>query len=677
MKSMKKTVGALLLLLAALCTARAQDKISEHAVLLIVGDDTTTVGEFTRMHAKNAKQMQGVSYQQSLREYLELYVNFRLKVKAAVDAGYDTVKYIQDELQNYREQAAEPYMMYSELKERLVLEAYDHFGYDVHARHILFALSENAAPADTLKAYKLAMAVRDSILKGADFAEMAYRHSDEIVRRKKRGASSFTGREGDLGYFTSFGMVYPFEEAVYNMKINEVSKPVRTRFGYHIIQLLDKQKALGKVSIAHILVKETSADTTEGAKAAVKDKIDEAYDRLERGDAFEATARYYSEDAATADKGGLLPEFTVSRMMPEVVEAIYTLKPGTYSKPIHTRLGWQIIYLYNATGVETLETLRPEIEYRIRTNRDVRAEMPLQSFAHKLMREYGIKENHEVLSTFFKTLLTDEVLKGRWVYDSTNAYYKKTLFVYDGKSVPLSDFASYIVENQRSVPDGTREMVGRRMYELYRNSYAFQDEIMKLDKKYPEFKELMDEYRDGIYLFEMMNEQVWAKASLDTVGLERFFEANKARYMWPKKADAVLVIYDVREAATDKVGKWIQKAYASGKTDVAQLQKEADKKFGVGAVRVEEGRYAPGESMFLDRIAWEEGVSNDILSGESLKAFAIIRGIIPEKQKKLEEVRGIVITDYQNYLDANWIKELKARYPVLINETLFRMLNGR
>lgn len=672
---MKKIGVSILLSFAAICLVRAQ--VSDSDVLLIVGDDTTTVGEFTRMHAKNARQTQGLSYQQSLREYLELYVNFRLKVKAAEDAGFDTVSAIQGELRNYRAQAAEPYMLDADLKERLVLEAYDHFCYDIHARHILFALSENAEPADTLKAYKLAMSVRDSILKGADFAQMAYRHSDEIVRRKKRGPVTFTGREGDLGYFTSFGMVYPFEQAVYNMKIGEISKPVRTRFGYHIIQLLDKEKALGKVSIAHILVKETAADTTEGAKAAVKDKIDEAYDRLEQGDGFEATARYYSEDAATVEQGGLLPEFTVNRMMPELVEVIYGMEPGTYSKPIHTRLGWQIIYLYNATGIESLDVLRPEIEYRIRTNRDARAEMPLQSFAHKLMREYGIKENPEVLSTFFKTLLTDDVLKGHWAYDSTNALYKKTLFVYDGKSVPLGDFARYVAEKQRATTDGTKEMVVRKMYELYKNSYAFQDEILKLDKKYPEFKDLMDEYRDGIYLFEMMNEQVWSKASLDTAGLEAFYEANKANYMWPKKADAVLVIYDVREAETDKVRKWITKAYASGKTDAVKLQIEADKKFGTGAVRVEEGQYAPGESMFLDRISWEEGVSNDILSGESLKAFAIIRDIIPEKQKKLEEVRGLVITDYQNYLDTQWIKELKARYPVLINETLFRRLNGR
>ncbi|MDE5605737.1 MAG: peptidylprolyl isomerase, partial [Bacteroidales bacterium] len=344
MKNMKKIGVSILLSFAAFCMVQAQ--VSDDDVLLIVGGDTTTVGEFTRMHAKNAKQTQGLSYQQSLREYLELYVNFRLKVKAAEDAGFDTVPAMQEELRNYRAQAAEPYMLDADLKERLVREAYDHFGYDIHARHILFALSENADPADTLKVYRLAMSVRDSILKGADFAQMAYRHSDEVLRRMKRGPIAFTGREGDLGYFTSFGMVYPFEQAVYNMKVGEISKPVRTRFGYHIIQLLDKQKALGKVSIGHILVKETAADTTEGAKAAVKDKIDEAYDRLEQGDAFEATARYYSEDAATADKGGLLPEFTVNRMMPEVVEVIYGMKLGTYSKPIHTRLGWQILYLY-------------------------------------------------------------------------------------------------------------------------------------------------------------------------------------------------------------------------------------------------------------------------------------------------------------------------------------------
>lgn len=670
---MKKMMLGVALLLAAVSV---QAQVSDNDVLLIVGDDTTTVGEFARMHAKNAKQTQLVSYQQSLRDYMDLYVNFRLKVKAAEDAGFDTVGYVQEELHNYRAQAAEPYMMDSELKERLVREAYDHFGYDVRARHILFSLPEHAEPADTLKVYRLAMAVRDSILKGADFAEMAYRHSDEIARRRKRGTTVFTGREGDLGYFTAFGMVYPFEQAVYNMKVGEISKPVRTRFGYHIIQLLDKQKALGKVSIAHILVKETAADTTEGAKAAVKDKIDEAYDRLEQGDAFEMVARRYSEDAATADYGGGLPEFVVSRMIPEIVGAVYGMKPGTYSKPIHTRLGWQIIYLYNTSGIDGLEVLRPDIEYRISSNRDMRAEMPLQSFAHRLMREYGMKENPAVLSQFIKNLVTDDIVKGRWVFDSTDNLYAKTLFVYDGKNVPLREFARYVAEKQR-MSHGSKDFVVRKMYDAYKNAYAFQHELLKLDVKYPEFKDLMTEYRDGVYLFEMMNDRVWSKASQDTVGLEKFYEEHKADYMWPEKADAVLVIYDVREAATEKVRKWINKAYATGKTDAGQLQAEADKKFGKGAVRVEEGLYAPGESMFLDRIAWEEGVSNDILSGESLKAFAVIRGIIPEKQKKLEEVRGLVITDYQNYLDKTWIEELKARYPVLINETVFRQLNGR
>lgn len=324
-----------------------------------------------------------------------------------------------------------------------------------------------------------------------------------------------------------------------------------------------------------------------------------------------------------------------------------------------------------------METLRPDIDYRISSNRDLRAEMPLQSFAYRLMRENNMKENEAVLSQFLKTLLTDDIIKGHWVFDSTNKLYDKTLFVYDGKNVPLRDFGRYVAKNQRATPNMTKESIGRKLYHNYKNTYSFQDEMLKLDEKYPEFKELMEEYRDGIYLFEMMNNRVWAKASQDTVGLEAFYEAHKANYMWPKKADAVLVIYDVREASTDKVRKWINKAYAAGKTEAAVLQAEADKKFGQGAIRVEEGVYAPGESKFLDRIVWEEGISNDILSGESLKAFAIIRGLIPEKQKKLEEVRGLVITDYQNYLDGEWIKELRERYPVLINETVFRQLNGR
>ena len=673
MTSIQK-IGLGVALLFSVAALHAQSSL-DNEILLIIGNDTTTVGEFKRMHEKNAKQTQAVSYQQSLRDYMQLYANFRLKVKAAQDAGYDTVKRIQEELHNYRVQAAEPYMMDAELKERLVKEAYEHTNYDIHARHILFAVEENAHPEDTLEAYKLAMAVRDSLLKGADFAEMAYRHSDEVTRRRKRGPVAFTGREGDLGYFTAFGMVYPFEKAVYNMKVGEISKPVRTRFGYHIIQLLDRQKALGKVSIAHILVKETAADTTEGAKAAVKDKIDEAYYRLQQGDAFEATARKYSEDAATADKGGLLAEFTVNRMMPEVVKMVYGLRPNTYSRPFKTRVGWQIIYLYNTTGVDDLETLRPDIEYRINRERDLRAEMPLQSFANRLMKEYHMKENHDVLDFFLKTLLSDDLLKGRWVFDSTNPAYNKTLFVYDGKNVPLRELGRYVAEKQRG-GTGTKENLGRGLYNSYKNTYAFQDELLKLDKKYPDFKELMNEYRDGIYLFEMMNEQVWSKASLDTVGLIKFYEANKANYKWPSKADAVMMVYDVRDVDSDKLNKWAEKAYSSGKTDIEQLRTEADKKFGAGKVKIEEGTYAPGENMFLNRVPWKEGFYGNLLSGESLKACTMIRAILPERQKKLEEARGLVITDYQAYLDNEWIKTLRTRYPVLIDETLLRKLNG-
>lgn len=667
MKRIFITVSLILLSVAAMA------QITDNSVLLVVEKDTTTRGEFKKLYDKNAQQTNGFASKQSIEEYLQLYLNFRLKVQDAISAGYDTNDVVQRELNTYRVQAAEPYMIDQKMKDALIAEAYSHMQYDVRARHILLSVLPEASAADTLAAYKKAMDIRDKIIKGADFAKMAYEYSDDkpAIPRRSKKAKTFTGREGDLGYFTAFGMAYPFEAAVYGLKKGELSNPVRTKYGYHIIQLMDKQPALGKVNMANVVVMETAADSTQGAKDAVKDKIDEAYDLLQKGGSFENVAKRYSEDASAA-RGGYVQEFTVDRMFPDIIAALYNLKIDEYSKPIHTSFGWFIVKLLSKSGVGSLESALPDIEYRINRDRELRAVMPLKSFAEKLWSDNNLKENPSVL-TQFKAIVTDSILKGRWKFDSTQSIYKKALFTYANVNVPLSEFGKFIVENQKAIRS-TKDKEVDRLYESFKITHSFHDEIFKLDLKYPEFKALMREYKDGVYLFDVMNEKVWAKASIDTVGLEKFFENNKRNYKWSKEAEATIISYDVQNISTEKVKKVLTKAYSAGVTRKEELQAFFAKKIGDGMVLIEEGKFPVGANSLLDKVEWKEGLSGDIISGETTKGFAIIHSIIPEKQKELNEIRGVVITDYQAFLDAAWIKELRAKYSITINNDVLKSL---
>lgn len=648
--------------------------ITDESVMLVVGKDTTTRGKFIKTYLQNSISGRDSKLdRKDLENYLQMYINFRLKVEAAKDASYDTVTYLRDELEHYKNELADPYLVDQETLENLYKEIYDNMHYDVNVRHILLPLPMYSSPEDTLSVYNRAVSIRDQILKGADFADMVIRYSADY--RKRPGVEmEKTGREGELGYFSSMSMVYPFEKAVYSMKVGEISMPVRTKFGYHLIQLLDKKLALGKVGASHIMVMyQNPADRNDTARDA-KALIEQAYAELQQGADFGEVAKKYSDDKYSAARGGSLGVFNVNRMVPEVVAPLYGLQVGSYSKPVESRFGWHIVRLDSKTGVNSYEDEKHNIEYSVK-NDDERSALAMKALEKKLLEEYPAEVDLKLLKKV-RSILPDTITRSTVPLDSASDpdFYASTLVKYRDYKMSVYealDLAKGLTDRRLMVPyvDGWFN----EMIENCKGAAAIRHRMHILEDLYPEYKELVEEYKDGIYLFDINNREVWAKAIVDSAGLEVYYEQNKDKYMSERKVVAVICSYDVTKAETKDVRKLVSKAAKKG-WSVAQIRKEADSRFGSGVIRVDSAAYAAGENVFMDNVEWKKGLTKDILSGTSKKAFAIIEDIEEPRQRDLEEVRGTVVSDYQGYLELQWLKELKEKYPVTVSEDVFESL---
>ena len=355
----------LLTIATVLLVAGAGAQSSDPVVMEVAGKKITRsefMKEFmTSVGDRLAKNPQtpAAEKRQALEEYVELFANFRAKLADAYALGFDTTEALRAELNTYRAELAAPYLIDSAALERILHEAYERNHYSLHAAHILLYLPPDASAEDSAKTYNQIMELRNRIMDGEDFFAV----SADVVRQQRPGAP-VRPNEGDLGYFTAFDMVYPFENAAYALKVGEVSMPVRTRFGYHLIKLLDKVQMTGKCDIAHIWL--NSRDTLTR-----RDEIDVCYRRLERGEDF-ATVALRSDDRTTRDNGGLMTDAPLSNLPPEYVEVAQHLKDGEYSKPFFTQYGWHIIKLIRHDTLAPYESMVPY--YKQRMSRDQRGD---------------------------------------------------------------------------------------------------------------------------------------------------------------------------------------------------------------------------------------------------------------------------------------------------------------
>ncbi len=617
-------------------------------VLLKIDDEVVTRSEFEAIFKKNNRD--SVITKADLDEYLELFINFKLKVKAAEELGMDTMPQFKRELAGYREQLSKPYLADKAMTDSLVMEAFNRMKSEVKASHILIKLDPDPSPEDTAAAYKEIMALKKQLDRdGSDFDSMAKLKSQDPSAKQN---------SGNLGYFTALQMVYPFENIVYKTPVGKVGGPVRTQYGYHLVKVTDKRDARGQVRVAHIMILAEEGDP-EDLAATNKRRADELYERLENGEDFVELAKKFSDDRSSSAKGGELPAFGSSKMVAEFEEAAFDLKEvGELSKPIKSPYGWHIIKLLERIPPQPYKEVEKELSNKIA--RDSRSNVSKESFIAKRKAEYGFKEDRSELKPFYAALDTS-YYSGRWQPSSKLEKSNKVLFTLDKKEFRQSDFLSFLQSRMRArrsvVPIKT--MVNDS-YSTYVEREVMDYENSRLEQKYPEFKALVNEYRDGILLFDLTDQKVWSKAVKDSAGLAAYYTTNQNDFMWEERAG-----YDMYTLEKAEDGKLVKKMLKKGKNpDEIQAALNGD---NVLRVRVESGLKEKEEVPAFQLITWEKGIS-DVVEDNGQFKILNIKEIRKPEPKDFDETRGLVTAAYQNQLEQEWIESLRSKHTVEANK---------
>jgi peptidyl-prolyl cis-trans isomerase SurA len=657
-----------LVMLLTITGVQAQKSLDKK-ILLTVGDEQVTVKELVDVYKKNNVNNEMID-KKSFEEYVDLYTNFRLKVLEAEQLKMDTSKAFQKELSGYREQLAKPYFTDDKVSEELLLEAYNRKLKDVRANHILIKVNKDATAADSLIAFNKINDLRNRILKGEDFGKVAMESSDDPSARDRDAVPNQSpfrpGNKGDLGYFSVFDMVYPFENAAYNTPIGEISKPVRTDFGYHIIKVTEKSDAVGIIEVAHIYVA-----MTPGSDSAIlvekKDKIDNIHKKIEEGMSFEEAVRQFSEDRGSASRDGKLSKFTSSRIVPEFVQAVKTMQVGQVTDPIQTMYGFHIIKLISVEKPGTFDEEKEKLKERLA--KDVRSKKSEEAVIQKIKKESKFKETKASLVAFIAGLDTT-LTEGKFNATSLRAS-RNTLFTLGKEVYTDGQFASYISKNQSKQEKITPEVYAYKLYDGFvtENCLAYEDS--KLETKYPEFASLMQEYRDGILLFDLTDQKVWSKAVKDSTGLVAFHEANKANYVWAERADAtVFTVTNPDDAAAVKT------ILSTLNDDAAIVEKFRTD--SIQSVRIQTGKFEKGDNNYVDMTEWKTGLSGELNSTVDKNiVFVNVKAILPPQEKALAEAKGIITSDYQTYLEKQWIEELRSKYPVTVNQEILEKVKAK
>jgi peptidyl-prolyl cis-trans isomerase SurA len=641
---MKKYAVLLLTLSINLMFAQWQDK-----VIFSVEGDEVTAGEFAAVYNKNREIGQEVD-PKTPEEYLELYINFMLKVKDAERQGLDTLPSVRNEFLAYRGQLAKPYLMDKNLDERLVFEAYERSKTDIRASHIMVAVDENAAPADTLRAHqKITRILKELAPDNSNFGALAKKYSDDEYSAK---------RDGDLGYFSVFHMVYPFESAAYQTDVNKVSRIVRSRFGYHIVMPTDKRIARGTIRVAHIMTIANDKSTPEQV-AAAEARINEVYKKVKAGESFETLARQYSEDRNTANSGGELQSFGINDMVPAFEDAAFALqRKGDVSEPVRTPYGWHIIKVLERTGPGNFEEVKPSLAQRVQ--RDERSNISRRAAIDRLKSEYNFQVNQRNLDRFINGLPKNFMTEG---YEVPERLQDAPLFSLGTMSNGQLAFAKYISENWRNVQGDSKEGIALAHFRNWVDEQVLVYEDANLEAKYPEFRYLVNEYRNGILLFELMEKQIWRPSMTDTIGLAEFFEANQSSFQWPDRAR--IDIYLTQDA---KLAKKLQKRLGRNKS-VEKLINKATKNSPL-AVRKDSAIVTKGTYAELDEV-WgrQTAVTGD--AGDNMRRVIHVKEILPAGPKELKEAWGAASAAYQVELEEQWVDRLRGEFEVIVHQDVF------
>jgi peptidyl-prolyl cis-trans isomerase SurA len=621
-------------------------------VVMTINDKPVTKAEFLQIYTKNNPSP---SFDKdSLDRYMQLFEVFKLKVAEAEVLGYDTLPRLQKELEGYKKQLALPYLIDSVQNQAMVQEAYNRTATEVRCSHILIKLDPNASPKDTLDAYNRLLGLKARIEKGEDFAAVA---------KSKLGSEdpSVVNNGGDLGYFTAFQMVYPFEEKAYTTPVGSVSEPFRTRFGYHILKVTDKRAARGTIKVAHLMISTGREASTETRQNAEK-KINEIYDSLSTGASWEKMVNAYSEDANSVKKSGELPAFgsgTSQRMVLEFEDAAFGLKRvGEISKPVKTQYGYHIIKLIEWTPVKSYDLLRRELQAKV--NKDERSKITQDSFVQKLKQQYNYAYKADKGLAWFEQQIDSTFFMGKWKASTLKS--NKTLFVLGGQKFKQQDFAKYVEKNFRTVRKDAPAVVVKQLYSQWEKNQILAYEEALLPAKYPAYKALVQEYHDGIILYEIMQDQVWNKAVKDTAGLRAYFMENRSKYVWSQRLDATIYECKDEHVAVQVYGMLVSADTVTSKEVLDVINKDSELN-----LKVRMNKFEVAQTPYLKDRNFTQGL-NPVYSMEGKWYVVKVSAVLAPGPKEYNEAKGLATSDYQAYLEKKWLEALRLKHKIVINE---------
>ena len=619
---------------------------SSDEVLLTINDHNYTVADFERVYTKNLDLLKDES-QKDLDNYMDLYVLYQLKVQKAYALDLDEKESYKEELDKHRRELAEKYFTDEKQLDKLVKEAFDRSAFEREASHILIRIDQFASPQDTLKAYQKAMEVYEKAQSEADFGELAVEYSEDPSAKQNKGY---------LGYFTVFRMVYPFESAAFETPIGEVSKPVRSRFGYHIIKVTDEKPIRYFRSISLIRINE--ADFADANQA--EEMINKAYSELKQGKPIEEVSEHYVYGAKNGFRK-IEKFYPGSLSVQGLDDKVYEMIEGQYTKPFSDRGSWYIVQLDKILPMPTYEESYANIRRRVIS--DSRAQVLKKDLNKHLQEKYQFKTVSNALQSVFN-LYKGKTNSEDWTLP-TPKNADETIATYDGGQFTAGELSDFLNKRLGLKADFTiSETYLNNEWEEFVSYNLKKNYDANLENMFPEFKYTVQEYREGLLLFDLMEQEIWTKAQQDTLAQQTYFQNHAEKYEEPAKIVGALMIYDTEKEA-EKAMKFYQKNHSYEKT----VEKHQPENWYKGDMAETDERLKNSKKPQENAV--------QVFPVKSKFALLIVEDYVPAKIPDWKDVETRVAYDYQSFYETEWNNELKQNAKIVINQSAFDKLKQK
>lgn len=615
-------------------------------MLVTINDSIYQVADFERLYNKNIDIIVDES-QKDVGNYFDLYTLYKLRLQNAYNLKLDKSDRINQDITKFRTELAEKYFINESTLNALVEEALERSKFEINASHILIAVDELAQPQDTLAAYNQALKIRDEVLNGLSFENAAEKYSNDLSAKSNKG---------NLGYFSVFRMVYPFETGAYNTKVGDISLPVRSNFGYHLIKVNNKRATPKPKNIAHILV-----ETKDINDQQAKKKINDIYKRLELGDPFHDVAFHFSEDITTRDNGGDLGMYNEGNLNIEgISDILYDLNfNGAYSKPFFSQYGWHIVAVTKVNDLPNLTDLKDLFLKRVKN--DSRAVLLEKDLIDYLKELYQFKIDQTHLAETVKMLHRKEMMNQPKV--DSNPETEKVVATYSDKKITSKNILEHIYSfaNQYAFLK-TDELVINKALNNYSLRKLKEEYDSQLENKFTDFAHTLKEYKEGLMLFDLLEQQIWDKTATDTLALMQYYETHKEKYIQPDHFTGEVYVFKKRYDA--KIyHKIIKGRYDVNEDDFPMVYKYQ------GRFTLDDKRLPPNLDI--------QTIGNKVIKHNNLFYVFFVRDKKFENIPDYKTIQSKISADYQTEYEKEYNQNLLQKANIKVNQPILDQLKAK